>query len=70
MGAAQPSPFPTSEDAPRWDALPGEITQAKKLLKERRQHAQEDYANWLGTLTTSMLEENLPKEGVGASPSP
>lgn len=55
---------PTSEDAPRWDALPGEITQAKKLLKERRQHAQEDYANWLGTLTTSMLEENLPKEGL------
>jgi hypothetical protein len=55
---------PTTKDAARWDALPSEIAQAKKLQKERRQVARKDYRQWLESSTTDMLEADLPKQGL------
>ena len=41
----------TPEDATRWDALPEEITSAKKRVDERRAAAKPDYTNWLASAT-------------------
>ena len=55
---------PSKEDAPRWDALPGEIAELHEQQKERRALAQSDFTDWLGALSTDTLEANLPHEGM------
>jgi len=60
---------PRPEDRPRWDALPGELADARQKLDARRQSARDEFQKWLGgaaaasfagQIPTSQLETHLP----------
>jgi hypothetical protein len=50
----------TREDQARWDALPGEITAAKKQLDQRRTEAKPEFGSWLRTVAAGELDKEVP----------
>ena len=55
---------PTPEDLPRWQELPGLISEAAVRRDARRTAARDDFDRWLATAGESSLDADLPKEGL------
>jgi len=57
-------PVPSDADRPRWDALPQEISRAEKAIEQSRNEAKTPFEAWVGSISPSVLEEQLPREGL------
>lgn len=55
--------IPSREDRPRWEALPGEIANAKSQREERRKLARPGYEKWLATATPGIIAD-APSAGL------
>lgn len=58
--------IPSAADRPRWEMLPAEIDNAKKLAEQSRATASKDFAGWLAKLTPAELEKDFPLQGLTA----
>src|SRR5262245_12902477 len=55
---------PTAADRPRWDALQGDISQARAKLDARKRQAQDEFDSWLGGIKSDDLRAYVPQEGL------
>jgi hypothetical protein len=55
---------PSTEDRPRWEALPGAIHQATAAREERKLSARGDFESWLAGDPGQTLEAQVPAEGL------
>jgi hypothetical protein len=55
---------PTEADAPRWKALPAEITTAEAVRNERKKNAHGDFDQWLASATVESLDDDVPADGL------
>lgn len=55
---------PTMADAPRYEALPGEIASAKSARDNRRNEATGDFQKWLASQSLDDFEKTLPNDSM------
>ncbi|HMJ66598.1 MAG TPA: DUF1549 domain-containing protein, partial [Candidatus Binatia bacterium] len=59
----------TTEDARRWDALPAEITTAKKKVDQRRKEAKPEFETWLTDAKADEFGREIPTKGLSVHAS-
>ena len=52
------------EDAKRWEALPKEITMAKKAIDQRRDEAKPDFSEWFAKASPSEFDKDIPQSNL------
>ena len=55
---------PSTADLPRWKTLPGELTEVRKKLDDRKQSAMADFTKWLTETDSSKLSALIPVGGL------
>src|SRR5690606_14195307 len=55
---------PLREDRPRWDALPGELADAKARRDGRKEEVQGEFERWVASATLESLDDDVPREGL------
>ena len=55
---------PSAADAPRWQTLPGELADVRKLLDDRKQTAIGDFTKWLAETDAKSLSTKIPADSL------
>lgn len=58
---------PSTEDKPRWTALPAEIAAATTLKQQRKTAAKPEFDTWLSAATPDTLDDDLSSESLDVS---
>lgn len=53
---------PNQQDRPRWDALPGLVTEARSKMESRKTEARVEYESWLTGVSAEGVAAELPSE--------
>jgi hypothetical protein len=56
--------LPSATDAPRWNALPGEIAANEKRRDQRKRKARGEFDTWLASVRPESLDTDGPSEGL------
>jgi cytochrome c553 len=57
-------PVPMPADRPRFEALKGEIAEARKQMEDRKTAARPDFDKWLSTADAKTIAASVPTEGL------
>ncbi|MEO1614452.1 MAG: DUF1553 domain-containing protein [Planctomycetota bacterium] len=56
--------LPSEDDRPRWDAIPGELAETEKRLREIRAAEKAPAKNWIEQVTLEEIESQIPSENL------